>query len=548
MRLAITGAVVVDGSGRPGEHVDVLVEGSRIARMAAPGALDLTGARVVDGTGRTLVPGFIDLHAHADLAVAGVDAPSPDAGPRVPRGLDAALEQGITTVVVGQDGIGYTPVDDAVLPLVARQIAGWNGPLDPSRVTWRDIGGYLDAVDHAAVNVAALVPQGNLRMLTTGFDDRPATASELDRMRAMLADGLDAGAVGLSSGLTYAPGMYAPTAELESLAEVVASRGGYWAPHTRSYGVGALEAYDEVLGIGRRTGCAVHLTHATMNFAVNRGRAGELLDRVDAALADGVDVTLDSYPYLPGATTLSALLPGWFSAGGPDRTLERLTSGRDRAALADAFAAGSDGFHGTPADWSLIEVVAVGDASLHSAVGRTVAELAAAEGVDPVDVVVDLLIRDVLATGILMHVGDEGNLRRIMAHPAHTIGTDGILVGDRPHPRGWGTVPRYLARYVRELGVLSLPELVRHGTSAAARRLRMPDRGLVREGLIADLVLFDAETVADRATFEEPRTAPCGIDLVVVGGEVAVDHGRRTSAHSGRVLRASADRRGAPRS
>jgi N-acyl-D-amino-acid deacylase len=517
--IRFEGATVVDGTGAPRYVADVEVEGERIARIervAGP------------ASGLVLAPGFIDMHAHADLAVLA------------DRGQEAKLSQGVTTQVIGQDGIAYAPVDDGGLALIRRQIAGWNGDLPDDRFTWRDVGGYLAVLDAASLgtNTAFLVPQGNLRLLTVGTAERPATDAELDRMRGLLADGLDAGAVGMSSGLTYTPGMYASTAELEALCAVVAERGGYWAPHTRGYGRGALDAYAEVIAIGMRSGCPVHLTHATMNFAANRGRAVELLTLIDEALVAGVDITLDTYPYLPGSTTLAALLPGWAHAGGPDATLALLDDPDARERIREALdVTGSDGAHGETVDWAAIQISGVADPELESAVGRTVAEWAELRGQDATAAALDLMRTDRLGTGILMHVGDEDNVRAIMRHQNHCAGSDGILVGGRPHPRAWGTFARYLGHYSRELGVLTLEECVRHLAGTPAGRLGLDDRGILREGAIADLVLFDPETVLDRATFAEPRLPAAGIVDVLVAGEHAVRDGVRTSAAPGRVLR-----------
>lgn len=517
--MLFEGVTVVDGTGSPRYVADVEVIGERVASIRR-------GA--VTSSGLTLAPGFIDMHAHSDLAL--LDDPA----------QQAKLSQGVTTQVIGQDGIAYAPVDDAALALVRRQISGWNGELPNEAFTWRDTAGYLAALDsaHLGTHAAFLVPQGNLRLLTVGSADRPATASELDSMRGLLAEGLAAGAVGMSSGLTYTPGMYATTAELEALCAVVAEHGGYWAPHTRGYGRGALGAFAECIGIGLRTGCAVHLTHATMNFAANRGRAHELLALIDDALAAGADITLDTYPYLPGSTTLAALLPSWAHEGGPDATLARLDDDEVRVRLRHAFeVTGSDGSHGEPIDWSAIQVSGVGDDTLAPAVGMSIAAWAETTGTDATTAALELMRDDRLGTGILMHVGDEENVRAIMRHPNHSAGSDGILVGGKPHPRAWGTFARYLGHYSRDLGVLTLEECVRHLAATPARRLGLKDRGVIRERATADLVLFDAATVADRATFDEPRLPASGIVHVLVGGEFAVRDGVRTDATAGRVLR-----------
>jgi N-acyl-D-amino-acid deacylase len=293
-----------------------------------------------------------------------------------------------------------------------------------------------------------------------------------------------------------------------------------------------------MVDVATRAGCALHLTHATMNFPENRGRAGELLALVDRALDAGVDVTLDSYPYLPGSTTLSALLPSRAAVGGPERTLARLRDAGERAWIAhEVEVVGSDGCHGVPVDWDTIEIAGVRDLALGDRVGRTVARIAADERRPPVEVFFDLLIADRLGTSILQHVGDEQNVREIMRHRRHAGGSDGILVGAKPHPRASGTFPRYLGRYVREEGVLSLAEMIVHLAARPAARLGLADRGRIAEGFVADVVVFDPATVADRATPDEPRRTADGIPWVIVGGTPVIENGERTAARPGRALR-----------
>ncbi|MEV6106003.1 D-aminoacylase [Streptomyces sp. NPDC051940] len=515
MSLVIRGALVVDGTGAPGRRADVRVADGRVAEIADR----LTGARELDAAGLVLAPGFIDMHAHSDLALL-----------RDPEHL-AKTAQGVTLEVLGQDGLSYAPVDDRTLGEVRRQIAGWNGDGSDIDFDWRTVGGYLDRLDRQgiAVNAAYLVPQGTVRALAVGWEDRPATDAELSRMKQLVAEGLAQGAAGMSSGLTYTPGMYAPTAELAELCRVVASYDGYYCPHHRSYGAGALQAYAEMIGLARTSGCALHLAHATMNFGVNEGRAPELLTLLDEALAMGVDVTIDTYPYLAGSTTLAALLPGWATEGGPEATLARL---RD-AAVCERIrhvleAEGSDGSHGVPMDWSTIEVSGVSQDGLKGWIGRRIPNFAAAR---------ELLLTDGLSTAILQHVGHESNVRTIMGHRTHTGGSDGILHGAKPHPRAYGTFPHYLGHYVRELGVLTLEDCVHHLTARPAARLRLPDRGTVREGHRADLVLFDAATVGAGATYDDPRRTPTGIPHVLVNGEFVIRDGRRTTALPGRAVR-----------
>lgn len=535
-QLVIRDADVVDGSGEPSYRADVVVDGGRIVSIvreaAAAGCQRPRATRELDAEGLVLSPGFIDMHAHSDLALLR----DPD--------HSAKVAQGVTLEVLGQDGLSYAPVDDRTLEEVRRAITGWNGYGDDLDLDWRSVGEYLDRLDHGfdgqgiAVNAAYLVPQGTVRALAVGWEDRPAAPAELDRMRRLVAEGLEQGAVGLSSGLTYTPGMYAEDAELTELCRVVASYGGYYCPHHRSYGAGALEAYAEMVALTREAGCPLHLAHATMNFGVNEGRAPELLALLDEALGAGADITLDTYPYTPGSTTLAALLPSWASAGGPERILARLTDPATAERIRfDLEVTGADGCHGVPVDWETIEISGVSDPALGAFVGRTVRESARARGEDPWVTARRLLLEDRLGTTILQHVGHEENVRAIMRHRAHTGGSDGILQGTKPHPRAYGTFPRYLGHYVRELGVLSLEECVARLTARPAARLRLPDRGLVREGHRADLVLFDPATVAAGATFAEPRRLPEGIPYVLVDGRFAVEDGRRTDVLAGRSVR-----------
>ncbi|MEL5958862.1 D-aminoacylase [Streptomyces sp. CLV115] len=541
MDLVIRNAHVVDGTGAPRRRADVAVADGRVAEIhpeGAPGPRP-SARRTLDADGLVLSPGFIDMHAHSDLALLR----DPD--------HSAKAAQGVTLEVLGQDGLSYAPVDDRTLAEVRRSIAGWNGNGDDIDFDWRTVGEYLDRLDRnfdgrgIAVNAAYLIPQGTVRMYAVGWEDRPATGAELERMKELVAQGMAEGAVGMSSGLTYTPGMYADDAELTELCRVVAGYGGYYCPHHRSYGAGALGAYEEMVQLTRNAGCALHLAHATMNFGVNKGRAPELLALLDHALDTGADISLDTYPYTPGCTTLVALLPSWASEGGPEAVLTRLaddaTADRIRH---DMEVVGSDGCHGVPIEWDTIEISGVGAPALAGHVGRTVADSARLRGETPWATARRLLVEDRLGSTILQHVGHEENVRQIMRHRVHTAGSDGILQGDKPHPRAYGTFPQYLGRYARELGTLSLEECVAHLTSRPAHRLRLADRGYVREGYRADLVLFDPETVAAGSTFEEPRTLPVGIPHVLIDGRFVIEDGRRTQILAGRSVRGTGGARG----
>jgi N-acyl-D-amino-acid deacylase len=523
--LLLRGGSVIDGAGNPAVAADVAVSHGRVA---AVGRLDgLTARRVLELDGLTVSPGFVDMHAHSDLQILAE-----------PEHL-AKVAQGITTEVLGQDGLSYAPTTDATLEVLRAQLSGWNDDPPGFDWDWRSVGEYLDRLDQGiTVNAAYLVPHGTVRMMVVGDEDRPATEVELEEMKRLVARGMEEGAVGLSAGLTYTPGMYASEEELVALCRVVARYGGYYCPHHRNYGGRALEGYAECFRIARAAKVPLHLTHAHLGFPQNRGRAGELLAMVDEAAAEGIEVTLDTYPYLAGSTYLHAILPAWVQEGGADAAVARLRDAELREQIrVEIEETGHPAYHEVPTDWSTVVVTGVREETNRRAVGRSVAEVAAAENRRPIDLYCELLADDQLGATCVHHIGNEDNVRAIMAHPSHTGGSDGILVGDRPHPRAWGTFPRYLGQYARELGVLRLEDAVRKFTSLPAQRLGLWDRGLVRPGHAADLVVFDRDRVDEVGTYEDPRHTPTGLPYVIVNGQVVIDEGQHTGARAGRALR-----------
>jgi N-acyl-D-amino-acid deacylase len=531
--LLIQGGRVIDGAGNPWYEADL---GIADGRVAAVGRLaDEPATRVLDATGLFVCPGFVDMHTHSDLQLL------------VNPSHEAKVHQGVTLEVLGQDGLSYAPVTDAVLAQLRGQLAAWNDDPAGFAWTWRTVAEYLDRLDEGiAVNACYLVPHGTVRMCALGLDDRPPTADELARMKQLVAEGLEQGAVGLSAGLTYTPGMYGDDDELVALCKALRPYGGFYCPHHRNYGLHALEAYRDSIEIARRASVPLHLAHAHLGYDVNRGRAPELLAMIDAARADGVDVTMDTYPYLAGATYLHAFLPSWMHAGGSSETLARLRQEDLRERLrVELEEQGSDGFHDVPIDWSIIVISGVRTGAGARWVGRSVKEAAAEEGRRPVDFFCELLVEEELGVACIAHIGNEENVRTIMTHPAHTAGSDGILVGERPHPRSYGTFPRYLAVYVRELGILGWEQAIRKMTSLPCQRLGFADRGLLRPGMAADVVCFDPLTVQDTATYDDPRQLPAGIPYVIVNGRIVVDDGRHTGELAGRALRRS-ELRGSP--
>ena len=522
-----TDGIVVDGLGNPPVRGDVLVEAGRIAAVSTDGR-PLVGERVVDIAGMVIAPGFIDMHTHSDLQILC----NPD--------HTSKLSQGVTTEVLGQDGLSYAPVTEATLLELRRQLNGWNDDPPGFDWNWRSVAEYLERLDgNTAVNTAYLVPHGNLRLLVMGNAPRFATADEIAQMQALLRTAMQEGGVGLSTGLTYVPAMYSNTDELVALCEVVAEFDGFYCPHHRNYGADALGGYRECFDIARRSGVALHLAHTHLSFEANRGKLPELLRMFDEANRDGIDFSFDSYPYLAAMTTTHSQLPGWAQAGTSAEQMQRLRDPADRARIIDALdVSGSDGHQGLTVDWSTFHVAGTpGAPEFEWVMQMSLAEAAAKLGVRPAELCLDILLATDRAAPCVFFIGIEEHVRALMQRDEHTVGSDGILVGARPHPRSWGTFPRMLQTYVREENVLSLEQCIRHMTSAAAARLRLADRGRIAEGARADLVVFDKDSVTAHASYEHPRQAATGIRHVVVNGVFAIEDGQITGQRAGRVLR-----------
>jgi len=521
-----SGGLVVDGLGHAPERADVLVIGDRIAGIYK-GARRPRADRTVDIDGLVIAPGFIDMHTHSDLQV----LVNPD--------HTSKLSQGVTTEVLGQDGLSYAPIDDATLLEMRSQIKGWNDDPPGFDWNWRSVAEYLKRLDgNVAVNCAYLVPHGNLRMLVMGNAARLATPDELEQMKALLRTALEEGGVGLSTGLTYVPAMYSDTDELVALCEVVAEFGGFYCPHHRNYGTDALGGYAECFEIARRSGVALHLAHTHLSFEANKGKLPALLRMFDDAIAEGIDLSFDAYPYLAGMTTLLSQLPSWALSGTGDEQMARLRDPDTRKRIIEALdVIGSDGHQGLTVNWSSVFLAGLpGAPEMEWMMEGNLADAARKLNTSPAELALDVLIATERAAPCVFFIGIEEHVRTLMQRDEHTVGSDGILVGDRPHPRSWGTFPRMLETYVREEKVLSLEECVRHMTSSAADRLRLTDRGRIAAGAKADLVVFDAANVKANATYENPRQAATGIVHVLVNGQFAVENNRVTGHRAGRAL------------
>jgi N-acyl-D-amino-acid deacylase len=415
------------------------------------------------------------------------------------------------------------------------------------RPEWRTQGEFLDRLEAQppGINFATLVGHANLRAAAMGYENRAPTAAELDRMRGLLADELDAGAFGYSSGLIYPPGCYSGVEELAALGEVLARYGAFYATHMRSESVALVEAVEEALAVGRRGGCAVQISHHKACGRSNWGKVEITLGMIDRARAEGVDVTADQYPYIATSTSLGTVLPRWAHEGGAAATLARLREPASRPGVLEAVReAGRTGYYADAGGWGQMLIAGVRSEANRWAEGRTVLEIAARQSLEPEEVILWLLDEEELAVSIVHFTISEADVEQVMSHPLTMIGSDGNAtpvtgphVSGKPHPRGFGTFPRVLGQYVRELGLLSWETAIHKMTGMPAARLGLSDRGVLRAGAYADVVIFDPAQVNDCATYTEPHQAPAGIQHVFINGVVAVENGVLTGRLAGRVLR-----------
>jgi len=534
--LLITGGTIVDGSGRPGRRRgSIAVHGDRLRIIpadAAAGAPDVDrgadlppAARHIDATGLVVAPGFIDLHSHSGLMILADPLHEPK------------VRQGVTTEVIGVDGNAYAPFRRAEdLKAFVELNAGLDGTPDLT-YDWDTVASYLSRFDRrVSVNLCFLVGNSALRIDALGWDDIPADQPALDRMRSLLRESMEEGAFGVSSGLDYPPGAFASTDELAALTAVAAALDGIYHTHVR-YALGDrfLDPFREAIEIGRQGQGPVHITHF-YHRATYPGTPEQMLAMVDDARAEGLDVTFDCYPYEWASTRLLIMLPPWVQAGGPAPLKERLADPVVRARLREEIGIRGRSYAGAD-PWDDTRLGCFARPENLRWEGRTLGELMTETGKDVVDAICDLLLDEDLRINQVTPGPWTGGLPPFIRHPVGMIGTDSTFISAKPSPRTYGSFPRVLGQFVRDMAVLPLEEAVRKITQAPAQRLGLRDRGLLADGLAADIVMFDPATVRATATYDEPRSFPEGIPYVIVGGELVVDGGTHTGATPGRALR-----------
>ena len=520
--LVVRHGTVYDGTGGPPRTGDIAVDGDRIT---AVGEVAATGAVEIDARGMAVAPGFIDIHSHADLSLL--------VNPRA----ESRVRQGVTLEVVGQDGSSIGPWSDGAFELTRDR---YRRDFDVE-IDFRDVGGFLDRIDRErpAVSVASMVGHGAIRGLVVGGGDRSATASEIERMRAFVREALAGGAVGLSTGLEYTPGSFAGRDELVALAGELRGTIYPYASHMRNEDDRLLAALEEALHVGRVAGVAVQVSHLKAQGERNHWKADAAFAAIEAARAAGVDVHFDRYPYVAYATGLSNLFPASARAGGTARFLERLADPETGPALERA-CRDKIALLGS---WDAVQITRIGGPNA-AARGRRLGELAAELGEDPYDLTVRLLRDAGGSVGMIGFGMSEDNTERMLAHPLGMVCSDGgayapygPLSRSSPHPRGYGSFPRVLGHYVRERGAMSLESAVHKMSGLPARKLGLRDRGVLRAGAVADIVVLDPDTVRDRATFDDPHQYPEGIGHVVVSGVHTIRDGEQTGQLGGRAVR-----------
>ena len=523
--LTLVNGSVIDGTGRAPFKADCGILGGRVAAVG-----ELSGAaatRTLDVSELSCAPGFVDTHAHSDLAA--FLAPDHD---DIRLG---SVRQGVTTEVCGNCGVTPFPVDPAIAGAVTQHLTGVFGP---ATRTFPSLEEMVPAVMQAGLvnNLAPLVGQLMLRAAVVGFDDRPATDTELDGMADLLEGALRQGAVGLSTGLAYTPGNYAPTAEVAYLARVVAAHGRIYATHMRNETDEVTEAIDEALEVATDTGVRVHLSHRKAAGQRNWGRMGDMLSMLDDARSRGVDVTADMYPHAAGSTLLDSLLPPWVSAGGIDALLHRLGDRDVRRAIAIQIDEGIGGWQNFVGAIGWENVVVARVAGHSSYEGESISALASAAAVSDIDFVCDLVISERASVMIIIRAMHEGDVCRTLSWDHAMVGSDGVLLPGKPHPRLAGSFAR--VRGSHRANEEDLVEAIRKMTSLPAGRFGLHDRGRLVEGAVADIVVFDPLEVEDRATYEDPLLSPVGVPHVLVAGVTVISHGEPTGTTPGQFVRA----------
>lgn len=529
MKLLIQNARIADGSRAPLYQGHIVIEDLKIKEI-------ITGPlppakyfdEVIDAGGLVAAPGFIDTHSHSDLKI----LTEPFVLPKV--------MQGITTEVLGQDGISMAPLPKKYIDTWRKNIAGLDGESDAISWEYGTAENYLKMIEevHPGINESYLVPHGNVRMEAMGLEDREPSLDEIKRMCGITRREMEAGCLGLSSGLIYTPCAYSETSEIIELCKVVAEYDGVFVVHQRSEADTILSSMEEIIEVGRKSGVRIHFSHFKVCGRDNWDKLDGMLELLDKAREEGIEVSLDQYPYVAGSTMLGIILPPWAHDGGTNELMKRLSDPVQRERMKKDIREGIPGWD------NFIQFAGVEGIFITSTatdrnkelIGKSLKEIGEIKGKEPLEAAFDLLAEENNAVGMVDFYGTEEAVVRILQREEMNACTDGLLSG-KPHPRVYGSFPRILGKYVREERALSLEEAVYKMTCKAAKAMNLKDRGLLKPGYYADITIFDPEKVRDKGTFTDPIQYPEGICYVLVNGQIAVREGVHTGIQAGQVLR-----------
>jgi N-acyl-D-aspartate/D-glutamate deacylase len=523
--LLVVGGTVIDGTGAAGVSSDVGIRAGRVARIGR--LASATATRRIDATGLIVAPGFIDIHNHSDYTIL-----------QEPKS-ESMIRQGVTTMVLGESRSAGPRKPDAT-----------DGPrADGLAIDWTTLGGYFARLerDRMATNIASYVGEEQVWTYVKGYGQSPATPAEIDEMKKLVAQAMEEGAMGLSTSLLLPPSSLATTPNLIELAKVAKQFGGIYSSHIRDEGEGVFRAIAEAIEVGTGAAIPVDIIHMKIAHQKLWGRASEIIAMVQLARDAGRDVRANVYPYTAGQNNLASIIPPWAHDGGREQLLKRLRDTSARRRMHQQILNGLPNWYNhylaTGDGWGGMLLVSLRNDRNKPFQGKRMSELIAARGGDPVEVLFDVLLEENGSVPTVFFHHSEPDMQLIMKQPWTSIGSDGSAVSidgptgrSHPHPRYYGTFPRVLGRYVRELKVVSLPEAVKKMSSMNADKLGIKDRGRLVEGMWADIAIFDAATVSDRATFENPHQYPVGIPYVIVNGVVTIDQERHTGALAGRVI------------
>lgn len=526
MRTLIKHGLIVDGNKTPAYEGDILIENEKILKISQD--LNEEADKVIDAKGRVICPGFIDTHSHSDLVIL------------VNPYNEVKIRQGITTEVLGQDGISMAPLPQEHISSWRKNLAGLDGESDEIDWKYETTENYLKMMDYNGVglNETYLVPHGNVRMEAMGLEDRPATKEEIQKMCEITERELKAGAIGLSTGLIYIPCAYSLTEEIIEMCKVVAKYDGVFVVHQRSEADTILTSMEEIIEIGKQSGVKVHFSHFKVCGKANWKYIPQVIELLEKAEKEGIRVSFDQYPYAAGSTMLGVVLPPWAHSGGTDKLIERLSDENERAKMKKDIANGIEGWDNFIefAGIDQIFVTSVKTEKNKDTIGKSLLEIGKMRGEDPLDATFDLLKEEENAVGMVDFYGLEEHIIGFMKRDEQNVCTDGLLAG-KPHPRAYGSFPKILGRYVRELNVLTIEEAVYKMTKKAATSFSIKDRGELKEGYFADIVIFDKDTVSGCDDFINSMQYPTGIDYVIINGNCVVEEGKYNKIKAGKVLK-----------